>query len=71
MDSNGVGDRFVASHLCGYLQHLSAEKCVLRGAIVGAYACGHEGTHEEFVDREKLQTYASEEQIREMAFGRG
>ena len=71
LDSNGAGDSFVAGYLSGYLQHLTTEDCVLRGAIAGAYACSHEGTHEEFVGRDKLQTYASDHRMRDMAFGRG
>jgi acarbose 7IV-phosphotransferase len=71
LDSNGAGDCFVAGYLSGYLQHLTTEECVLRGAIAGAYACSYEGTHEEFVNREELQTYASDQRIREMAFDRG
>jgi acarbose 7IV-phosphotransferase len=71
LDSNGAGDCFVAGYLSGYLEHLISEECVLRGAIAGAYACSHEGTHEEFVDREKLQTYASDQCMKKMALGRG
>jgi sugar/nucleoside kinase (ribokinase family) len=70
LDSNGAGDCFVAGYLSGHFEHLSTEECVLRGAIAGAYACSHEGTHQEFLSGEKLRTYASDQQIREMAFDR-
>ena len=56
----GPRDCFVAGYLSGYLEHLTTEECVLRGAIAGAYACSQEGTHEEIVDREKLQTFLSQ-----------
>ena len=61
----------MAGYLSGYFEDLTTEECVLPGAIAGAYACSHEGTHEERVDREKLQAYASDQRMRETAFGRG
>lgn len=54
VDTNGAGDSFVAGFLAAYFGGNSIERCMLAGAVAGAFSCGCAGTHEEFITRERL-----------------
>ncbi|MET9294813.1 carbohydrate kinase family protein [Streptomyces sp. NPDC003077] len=50
VDSNGAGDAFVTAFLHAYFEKRPIEECVLAGSVAGAFVCGSEGTHTEFID---------------------
>ena len=59
VDTNGAGDAFVAAFLYSYLEEQPISECALAGSVAGAFACGSEGTHTEFVDRTMLREAAA------------
>lgn len=46
VDSNGAGDAFLTAFLHTRFAGGDIERCVLAGSVSGAFACGHDGTHE-------------------------
>lgn len=54
VDSNGAGDSYVAAFLATVLDGGAYQDAALAGSIAGAYACGSEGTHTSFIEREML-----------------
>jgi sugar/nucleoside kinase (ribokinase family) len=54
VDSNGAGDAFSTAFLLRLLQGQSVEECALAGAVSGAFACTHPGTHEAQLDAPAL-----------------
>ncbi|MFE6451009.1 carbohydrate kinase family protein [Nocardiopsis dassonvillei] len=55
VDSNGAGDAFVAAFLHAWLGGEPVERCVLAGAVAGAFTCGSAGTHTELIDLPTLR----------------
>lgn len=54
VDTNGAGDSFVAAFLHAWLGGASIATAMRHGAIGGAFACAHCGTHECFVTRAEI-----------------
>ncbi|MER5629709.1 carbohydrate kinase family protein [Streptomyces nitrosporeus] len=54
VDSNGAGDGFLTAFLYTLLAGGGTEDCVHAGAVSGAFACTHHGTHEVQIGREEL-----------------
>ena len=54
VDSNGAGDSYVAAFLATMIRGGTYEEAASAGSIAGAYACGTEGTHTSFIDRDQL-----------------
>lgn len=46
VDSNGAGDAYVTAFLHTLFDGGDLDQCALAGAVSGAFACGHHGTHE-------------------------
>ncbi|MFF3285743.1 carbohydrate kinase family protein [Streptomyces sp. NPDC003023] len=55
VDSNGAGDAFVTAFLHALFEGRDMEECVLAGSVSGAFACGSEGTHTEFIGPAELR----------------
>ena len=54
VDTNGAGDSFVAAFLHAWLAGESVGTAMRQGAIGGAFACAHHGTHERFITRDEI-----------------
>ena len=54
VDTNGAGDSFVAAFLHAWLAAESVGTAMRQGAIGGAFACAHHGTHERFITRDEI-----------------
>ena len=54
LDTNGAGDSFVAAFLHAWLAGESVHTAMRRGAIGGAFACAHRGTHERFIGKTEM-----------------
>ena len=54
VDTNGAGDSFVAAFLHAWLAGESVDTAMRQGAIGGAFACAHHGTHERFITRDEI-----------------
>ena len=54
LDTNGAGDSFVAAFLQAWLAKETLDTAMRHGAIAGAFACAHHGTHERFVSKTEM-----------------
>jgi sugar/nucleoside kinase (ribokinase family) len=54
VDSNGAGDSYLAGFLSRYLAGWPVPEAARVGAIAGAWACAHAGTHTSFLTPDQL-----------------
>ncbi|RMI33866.1 carbohydrate kinase family protein [Streptomyces triticirhizae] len=60
VDSNGAGDAFATAFLHAHLDGAPLERCVLAGAVSGAFAATHHGTHERHISVAELAAATAE-----------
>lgn len=53
-DSNGAGDAFATAFLTTWFREGDVERAGYAGAVSGAFACEHDGTHEQLITAEEL-----------------